>query len=156
MSGPRFQPQTTVTKEYLNLDNGEVLTMQTKEPAKARHIRATHATEDFIMVFQDALISYIDYLPGQRMALVLLLAGRMDQRTGHSYFSLQELADELETPTTYVSKMIRELIDVGILTRIRRGAVAVNPLLAWRGSLNARREHLKQAALTDLDRKAGR
>lgn len=133
-----------VTRQYTDVETGQVMTLQTEEPIPNRRRPVEGVDEDFVMLFSRGILAYIQHLPGQRMALLLLLLDAMDPRTGESRYSLADLARKLDTPDTYVSKMIRELADVDVLRRIKRGIVAVNPRLGWRGSLSRRRTLLRE------------
>lgn len=148
MTLPAERPSTTSRKEYIDVETGQVHVFETIEPAKTYKRPTENVDEAFVMVFPHGINAFKEHLPGQRMMLLMLLLEAMDPRTGHSTYSTQKLAATLATPDTYVSKMLREMRAAGIIDHIRRGVVAVNPQIGWRGSLSRRRTLLREMRMT--------
>jgi predicted transcriptional regulator of viral defense system len=73
----------------------------------------------------NAAISHIRYDTGE------IMAGR------------ERLAEDAETTPEHASHALVQLVEIGALTRLRRGRYAINPHAGWTGDLMKRQDAAK-------------
>lgn len=83
--------------------------------------------------------------PGLTLRVWTALVTHVRLETGEVMASRTRLADDADTTPQEVSRALTRLADMGILLRLKPGRYAVNPAVAWAGSL-AKRETAAEEA----------
>lgn len=131
----------TVTKEYTNVDSGEVVKLTHEEPIQVKRQAQDHRFEmGYAMVWPEKIWQV--QLGARNWQVFWLLAATVNIETGVSHYSVKEIAEKLEVHESNVSRAIATLVTAGLARRISRGKVQLNPNLVWRGPLKLRREAL--------------
>lgn len=101
-------------------------------------------TEDsaFALVYFDELSK--KHLSGRAWQVLMLLCRDFNMNTGEVRYTATDIGLELGIGVNYVSRVVTELQEKGVLVRYRRGVIALNPLLIHRGSPALRRRIREQ------------
>lgn len=125
-------------------ETGESMTLLTDEAVKGRRPGTEKwdpaLDEEYVMVFPERLAQV--KLSGRRLQVLLLVAQEAKIDSGQARFSAKAIGDRLGTKGENVSAMVTDLVEAGVLERVERSVVRLNPLYVWRGSRIQRRAAL--------------
>lgn len=130
-------------------ETGEELHLLTEESVRGRRPMAEKwdavLDEEYIMAFPMRLAQL--KLSGRQMQVLFLVAQEAKIDTGLARFSAKLIGEQLGIAGENVSAIVTELIQLGVLERVERGMVRLNPLFVWRGSRMQRRAALNAREL---------
>ena len=129
-------------KEFVNTQTGEVETIVT---SKTFSIQTT--PENFYFTFIDTISAFIGVKSALEIRLIIYLCTIAEFNTGKISITAGkriEIQKYLEIDKTYLSTLLKNLKTKGLI-KGNRGEFELNPMLFWKGSLNAREKFLNDS-----------
>lgn len=130
-------------------ETGEEMTLLTEESIKGRRPMAekwdSSLDEEYIMAFPERIAQL--NLSGRELEVLFLVAQEAKIDSGLARFSAKGIGQKLGTSGPNISALVIQLIQKGVLERVDRSIVRINPLYVWRGSRMQRRAALNAREL---------
>jgi DNA-binding CsgD family transcriptional regulator len=144
------EPLTIARRQKVTVEEtGEEMTLLTEESVKGRRPSSekwdSALDEEYIMAFPNRLAQL--GLSGREMEVLFLVAQEAKIDSGVARFSSKEIGAKLGTSGPNISALVIQLIQKGVLERVDRAVVRLNPLYVWRGSRIQRRAALNAREL---------
>lgn len=127
-----------VTREYMNPDSGEVVTLEHEEAVAPRRKREDAADENFAMVFNLSEVANMGLSLPEFRALFWLIDRAPIEKSAFMYRN-RDLAEQTGSHPTKTSQAVQGLKRKGLI--IERGSrhVMLNPAYFWKGKGRDRR-----------------
>lgn len=93
----------------------------------------------YIYVYPERLVG--TQLTGREWDIIFLLTSRSDGK-GLIVYSASEVAKTMELKPTQLHYHLRRILTVGVLERVGRGALQMNPRMMWHGSSSTQNDLL--------------
>lgn len=132
MDEPYGSNQRFKRRRDIDPDTGEIKEWLTEDTDHKRGPKP-RARKGFAMIFIRPIFE-IPPIPWSAFRLLLVMTEYAQGDTGVIHYDLTVLAKEIDVPRTQmVWKLVQQLIDAGLLLRVRRSTVMLNPDYLWVG-----------------------
>ena len=134
--------KTTKTREVVNYDTGEVHLIETSK-FQSEKIK----TDQFYSVFFEYMQNYLKIKSAKTLFLIGELCSRAEWNTGKVLLPAgvkKEICTKIGLDYTNISKCLKTLESLDLITKESVGVYYVNPKIFWKGTMADRKKLLGQ------------